>query len=269
VTFLKGDLYIAEPTKILRLRDIETHTGLPPQPIIIYEKLPTQKGHHWRYMRAGPDGKLYVGIGAPCNACEPGDPFASIARLNADGTNFELYATGIRNSVGFDWHPQTKELWFTDNGRDWLGDDQPGDELNSAPRAGMFFGFPYCHNEDIVDPEFGTENACKEQTAPAHILGPHVASLGMRFIPQSWPLPYAGGVFIAEHGSWNRQDPIGYRITFVPFERGQPNGYEVFAEGWLQGSESWGRPVDIEFLPDGTLLVSDDKAGAIYAIRHP
>jgi glucose/arabinose dehydrogenase len=172
--------------------------------------------------------------------------------------------------VGFDWHPETKTLWFTDNGRDWLGDDVPPDELNHSPRKGLHFGFPYCHGGDISDPEFGGKHACEEFVPPAMKLGPHVAAIGMRFYTGTmFPDRYRNQIFIAEHGSWNRSTPIGYRVTLVRLEENRAVTYEVFAEGWLQGNAAWGRPADVLVMPDGALLVSDDRAGVIYRIVYP
>ncbi len=217
----------------------------------------------------GPDGKLYVPVGAPCNVCDAPKPFATILRMNPDGSDIEVYAQGVRNSVGFDWHPTTAELWFTDNGRDGMGNDVPPDELNHAPQAGMHFGFPYCHGGDIPDPGFGRAADCSDFTAPAVRLGPHVASLGMRFYTgEMFPPEYRNQIFIAEHGSWNRSEKIGYRITLVRLENGAPVSYEPFAEGWLEGEQAWGRPVDLMVMPDGALLVSDDYADAIYRISY-
>jgi len=180
-----------------------------------------------------------------------------------------LFAKGVRNTVGFDWHPVTRELWFTDNGRDYLGDDLPPDELNHAPKEGMHFGFPYCHGREISDPEFGSKANCREFEPAALELGAHVAALGMRFYTGNmFPKKYHQQIFIAEHGSWNRSSPVGYRITSVQLEGNKPIQYEVFAEGWLQGDKPWGRPVDILVMPDGSLLVSDDYAGAIYRISY-
>jgi len=189
--------------------------------------------------------------------------------MKPDGGGFEVFARGIRNTVGFDWQPETKELWFTDNGRDWLGDDLPPDELNHAPHQGLHFGFPYCHGGDIPDPQFGQKRSCKEFTPPALRLGPHVAALGMRFYTGAmFPAEYHNQIFIAEHGSWNRSSPLGYRISLA---RSGENGvmtYEVFAEGWLQKGRPWGRPVDVQVMPDGALLVSDDFANVIYRISY-
>ncbi len=192
-----------------------------------------------------------------------------MTRLKLDGTGFEVFARGIRNSVGFDWHPETKELWFTDNGRDWLGDDLPPDELNHAPQAGLNFGFPYCHGKDVADPEFGTKRPCSDFVAPTLELGPHVAALGMRFYTGTmFPPAYRNQILIAQHGSWNRSKKIGYRVMHVRLEGNRAAEYTVFAEGWLQGEQAWGRPVDVQVMPDGALLVSDDYAGAIYRISY-
>jgi glucose/arabinose dehydrogenase len=209
-------------------------------------------------------------VGAPCNICAP-DPerYAAILRLSVDGSQLQTYARGVRNTVGFDWHPVTGSLWFTDNGRDHLGDDAPPDELNEAPRPGLHFGYPYCHGGDLADPEFGRQRGCGEFTAPVQNLGAHVAALGMRFYTGSqFPPRYRHQVFIAEHGSWNRSSKTGYRISLVTLAAGRATGYEAFATGWLEGERAWGRPADLLVLPDGSLLVSDDHAGAIYRIRY-
>ncbi len=268
VAFRNGSLYVAEVSRILRYDDIESRLRDPPRPVVVSAAFPSDEWHGWKFIRFGPDGKLYVPVGAPCNVCEVNDPYATIMRMSPDGSGLEVYARGIRNTVGFDWDSEGK-LWFTDNGRDYLGENVPPDELNYAPHAGMNFGFPYCHGKNISDPEFGSKHACSEFTPPAMELGPHVASLGMRFYDgDMFPARYKGQIFIAEHGSWNRQVPIGYRITLVRLDNGTPVSYDVFAEGWLQGGEAWGRPVDVEVAHDGALLVSDDKAGAVYRISY-
>jgi glucose/arabinose dehydrogenase len=266
VAFRNGSLYVAEVSRILRFDGIEARLESPPAPIVVKDDLPRERSHGWRFIAFGPDGKLYVSIGAPCNVCDPGDPYATITRIDPDGGDFEIFARGVRNSVGFDWHPGTGEFWFTDNGRDWMGDDLPPDELNRAPEAGLHFGFPFCH-AGVPDPVFGASRGCGEFVSPEMNLGPHVAALGMRFYSgTAFPPAYRGGIFIAEHGSWNRADPIGYRVTTVRLEDGRAAGYDVFAEGWLQGRKAWGRPVDLLVMDDGSLLVSDDFAGAIYRI---
>jgi glucose/arabinose dehydrogenase len=202
--------------------------------------------------------------------CEKPEPYASITTIKPDGSDLTVFAHGVRNSVGFDWHPETNELWFTDNGRDQLGDDVPPDELNRAPKSGMNFGFPYCHDRDVSDPQFGGKRKCDEFTAPEQKLGPHVAALGMRFYTgKMFPEEYRGAIFIAEHGSWNRSKPIGYRVMVVrPTEQGEKR-YQPFAEGWLgEDGRVRGRPVDVLVAPDGALLVSDDGAGVIYRISY-
>ncbi len=267
VAWRDGALYVAEISRVSRFDGIDSKLANPPKPVVLSATFPRDKHHGWKYMAFGPDGLLYVPVGAPCNVCERQNPqYASILRMKPDGSALEIYAHGVRNTVGFDWNPETKELWFTDNGRDELGDNLPPDELNRAPKAGMNFGFPYCHGGDIADPKFGADQPCSKFTPPEVKLGPHVASLGMKFYTGSeFPAEYKNRVFIAEHGSWNRTEPIGYRITTVD---PKTKKYEVFAEGWLQNGQAWGRPVDVLVLPDGDLLVSDDKAGAVYRIAY-
>lgn len=270
VAFREGALYVAEISRILRFDEIERNLDRPPKPVVVNDEYPKDRSHGWKFIAFGPDGKLYVPVGAPCNICERSDPiYASITRINPDGTGREVFARGVRNTVGFDWHPRTRELWFTDNGRDWMGDDMPTDELNHAPQAGMHFGFPFVHQGDMPDPEFGQGKKIAEFAPPARKLGPHVASLGMRFYTgRMFPEQYREHIFIAEHGSWNRSSPIGYRVTLVRLSGSQAVSYETFAEGWLQGRQAWGRPVDVLVMPDGALLVSDDKAGMIYRIAY-
>ncbi len=270
VAFRDGALYVSAVSRILRFDDIERRLSDPPPPIVVSDRFPTD-GHHGRkFIAFGPDGKLYVPVGAPCNICEPDpDRYANIMRMNRDGSALEVYARGVRNTVGFDWDPRTKELWFTDNGRDRLGDDLPPDELNHAPGAGVHFGYPYCHGGTLPDPEFGAGRPCSEFRPPAQNLGPHVAALGMRFYTGTqFPAAYRNRIFIAEHGSWNRSRKIGYRVTMVTLDGNNAVRYEPFAEGWLQGESAWGRPADVLVAPDGSLLVSDDHAGAIYRIRY-
>jgi len=269
VAFRDGALYVAEINRVLRYDGIEARLNNPPAPVVVNDSFPSDALHGWKFIRFGPDGKMYVPVGAPCNICIPDARHASIFRMNPDGSGLEVFASGIRNTVGFDWHPATQELWFTDNGRDLLGDDLPPDELNRAPAAGMNFGYPYCHGGTIADPTYGTQHKCSEFTPPVQALGPHVASLGMRFYTgKMFAAQYQGQIFIAEHGSWNRSVPIGYRVTLVRLDGNKSAGYEVFAEGWLQGSSAWGRPVDVQVMPDGALLVSDDMAGVVYRISY-
>jgi glucose/arabinose dehydrogenase len=266
-----GALYVAEISRILRFDDIEARLDRPPAPVVVSDRYPTDAGHGWKFIAFGPDGWLYVPVGAPCNVCLPPGPLhQTITRMKPDGSAIEVFARGVRNSVGFDWQPGTRDLWFTDNGRDWLGDDRPPDELNHAPKPGLHFGFPYCHGRAIADPQFGRDKPCAEFTPPAAELGPHVAALGMRFYTGTmFPPEYRGRIFIAEHGSWNRSTPIGYRVTTVRLEGNRAVAYEPFATGWLSDTgHIAGRPVDVLVMPDGTLLVSDDYGGAIYRITY-
>jgi len=215
VAFHKGALYVSAVTKIVRFDDIEDHLDAPPAPVVVYNGLPNDGGHTWRFIGVGPDEMLYVGIGAPCNICERLDQplFATIARMTLDGTGLEVFARGVRNSVGFDWHPVTHDLWFTDNGRDELGDDLPNDELNVAASAGLNFGYPYCHQGDLADPVFGRKHPCSDFVAPAQKMGAHVAAIGMRFYTGAmFPPEYRNAIFIAQHGSWNRSVPSGDRV---------------------------------------------------------
>jgi glucose/arabinose dehydrogenase len=269
VAFKDGALYVAEVNRILRFDDIEARLDNPGKPVVVSDRFPDEWHHGWKFIRFGPDGYLYVPVGAPCNICEPDERHGLISRIRPDGTGYEVFARGVRNSVGFDWDPRSGELWFTDNGRDWLGDDSPSDELNHAPKAGMHFGYPYCHQGDTPDPEFGGKHSCAEFAPPAVKLGPHVAALGVRFYTGSmFPPEYRNNIFVAEHGSWNRSKKIGYRVARVVVEGGRVVKHETFAEGWLDGDSSWGRPVDLQVMPDGSLLVSDDDAGAIYRISY-
>lgn len=271
VAFKNGHLYVSAVKSILRLPDIEKSLDKAPEPQVVYDGLPEESHHGGRFIAFGPDGLLYLGVGAPCNVCDrPPARYSNIMRLNVDGKNPpEAYAMGVRNTVGFDWQPGSDKLWFTDNGRDLLGDDLPPDELNRVDRAGQHFGFPHCHGGNIADPEFGKNRPCGEFAAPAQNLGPHVAALGMRFYRGSqFPAAYRNQIFIAEHGSWNRSKKLGYRLTTVTLNGEQSTGYKIFAEGWLNGEKPWGRPVDVLNAPDGSLLVSDDFAGAIYKISY-
>lgn len=267
--FRDGSLYVAAVDRILRYDAIEQSLEQPPEPVVVSAAFPDKSHHGWKYLRFGPDGLLYVPVGAPCNICdEPG--FAEIRRIRADGTGMETYARGVRNSVGLVFHPDSGELWFTDNGRDMLGDDLPGDELNHAPRDGLHFGYPYCHQGDTPDPEFGEGKSCVDYRPPALTLGAHVAALGLTFYTgDMFPEAYRQQLFIAQHGSWNRSSKVGYNILLVRFDaEGRVAGSEVFASGWLQGQDNWGRPNDLLQLPDGSLLVADDQAGAIYRISY-
>jgi glucose/arabinose dehydrogenase len=269
VAFKDGALYVAELSRVLRFDDAESNLEQPRQPAVVSDAFPQDKHHGWKFIAFGPDGRLYVPVGAPCNICERADPrYASILRLPDGGGQPEVVAHGVRNTVGFDWHPETKQLWFTDNGRDMLGDDTPPDELNRAARSGLHFGYPFCHATS-PDPDFGKGRSCAEFEAPVQELGPHVAAIGMRFYTGAmFPVQYRNQILIAEHGSWNRSRKIGYRLSLVRLSGERAVAYETFAEGWLQGEEAWGRPVDVLLLPDGSLLVSDDTAGALYRITY-
>ncbi len=269
VSYRDGSLYVGAISRILRYDNIEQQLNSPPEPVVVRDDFPSDQHHGWKFIAFGPDGKLYVPVGAPCNVCDESG-YATIKRMNADGSELEDFAHGVRNSVGFDWDPLTHELWFTDNGRDLLGDDIPACELNHAPTAGMHFGFPFCHGGDVADPAFGEQRSCSEFVSPAQKLGAHVAPLGVTFYTgKQFPEQYQNQIFIPEHGSWNRSSKVGYRITMVTLdENRQVSGYEPFATGWLQGEQSWGRPVDLLVLPDGSMLVSDDQAGVIYRISY-
>lgn len=269
VAFYQGNLYVAEPDRIIAFNNIESHLQNLPKPSIILDNLPNEGGHNWRYLKMSPDGWLYFSLGAPCNVCVNKNPqFATIMRVRPDGKQLEIFAEGVRNSVGFAWDPRTKELWFTDNGRDYLGDDVPPDELNHAPQKQLHFGFPYFHGKNIADPYFTSTKSSSSFVPPAIELGPHVAALGMIFYTgHTFPEKYWNQVFIAEHGSWNRSSKIGYRIMWVEIQNNKAISYQPFITGWLQGENVWGRPVDLLNMPDGSLLISDDFAGVIYQVN--
>jgi glucose/arabinose dehydrogenase len=271
VAFRDGALYVAEVSRVWRYDGIENRLENPGKPVLVSDGFPGETHHGWKFIRFGPDGLLYVPVGAPCNICNPEDRrYASIMRMKPDGSGLEVFASGIRNTVGFDWRPGSRDLWFTDNGRDMLGDDVPPDELNVATAPGQHFGYPFCHAGTIPDPEFGRLRPCADFVAPARALGPHVAAVGMRFYTGTmFPAEYRNQIFVAEHGSWNRSTPIGYRIMLVRLDANQEvASYEPFAEGWLQGRGAWGRPNDVEVMPDGSLLVSDDEANVVYRVRY-
>ena len=276
VAYRNGSLYVAATSEVLRFDDIDNNLENPPKPVTIVDDYPTDSRHGWKYIAFGPDDKLYIPVGAPCNICnnEVENPiYASLTRMDADGSNREIIAQGIRNTVGFTWHPETGNLWFTDNGRDWMGDDIPPCELNELTETGQHFGYPYLHGNDVWDPEFGQSESVKSKDfkTPVQELGPHVAPLDILFYTgDMFPAEYKNHALIAEHGSWNRTEKIGYRITKVTFnESGEATSYEPFISGWLQGEEEiLGRPVAFLQMNDGSLLVSDDHAGAIYRITY-
>ncbi len=267
VAFKDGNLYVSAVSRILELPDIGKHLDAPPHPRVVVDDLPTDRHHGWKFIAFGPDGKLYVPIGAPCNICDPPLPYAALWRMNPDGSDRQLVARGIRNSVGFAWQPGSGKLWFTDNGRDWMGDDQPSDELNRIDRIGEHFGYPYCHQGDLPDPEFGKGHPCHDYTPPALKLGAHVAPLGMRFYTgKMFPRAYHGAILVAEHGSWNRSTKSGYRVMVVAVKGNRVVRQWPLLDGFEKNQKAWGRPADVLVLPDGSVLVSDDLAGAIYRI---
>lgn len=273
VAFKDGDLYIAEISRISRIKDVESKLDNPGKPEVVFDRYPDKAHHGWKYIAFGPDGKLYVPVGAPCNICESDDPvFASITRMNADGSGMEVYASGVRNTVGFTWHPVTKNMWFTDNGRDRMGDDVPPCELNTITKAGQHFGYPYCHGGTVKDPEFGNKKPCSDFVKPVQTLGAHVAPLGLKFYAgKQFPSSYQNQLIIAEHGSWDRSKKSGHRLVIVRLDaNGKSLAYEPFATGWLDEASQkvWGRPVDVLLLPDGSVLVSDDQAGVVYRIAY-
>jgi glucose/arabinose dehydrogenase len=269
VAFKDGALYVAELSRVLRFDDIESKLDSPAEPKVVYSDLPKDEPHGWKFIAFGPDGMLYVPIGAPCNICEPPPSHAQIRRIKVDGSGAEVVARGVRNTVGFDWHPQTRELWFTDNGRDWLTNMQPDEELNRVAKAGQNFGFPVCHAGTVLDPEFGKGKSCEGMEPPAALLGAHAAALGMRFYTgDMFPAEYKNRIIVARHGSWNRDRKEGFDLLQVTVQEKGAALVERFAHGWLDGEEFWGRPVDVQVMRDGSLLVSDDWNGAIYRISH-
>ena len=270
VAFRNGTLYIAEVSRITKMVGIEDKLDNPPAMEVVYDILPRDLPHGWKHLAFGPDGKLYFNIGAPCNICLPPDTNANISRINPDGTGFEYVARGVRNSVGFDWHPVTKELYFTNHGRDWLGEDVPNDTLHQVSARNVpHFGYPFCHQGDVLDPDFGKGHACSEFNPPLLKLGPHVAPIGTIFYTgDMFPPEYKNRIFIAQRGSWNRTEKLGYVLTTVTLTMGQPPKQEGFATGWLENNKPWGRPAYLYQMPDGALLVSDDYAGAIYRITY-
>jgi glucose/arabinose dehydrogenase len=270
LAFHNGTLYIGEGTKISKLERIEDNLDNPGKPLVIYSDLPNHQSHGWKFIAIGPDNKLYINVGAPCNICEPPDANAQIRRINLDGSGAEVFARGVRNSVGFDWHPITQDFYFTDNGRDWLSEDLPEDELNRVTKVGQHFGFPYCHQGNFTDREMGWGRSCDEFTPPVALMGPHSAALGMRFYTGSrFPSEYRNAIFIARHGSWNRTRKIGGDIVVAKLNvDGTVKSVQPFITGFLNNNEYWGRPVDVQFMKDGSMLISDDYAGAVYRVTY-
>lgn len=271
VALHEGDLYVAEIRRILRYPDILDNLGSAPEPEVVYDEFPDEFLHGWKYINFGPDGKLYVPVGAPCNICETEGLEGTIVRLDPDGSNLEVYARGVRNSVGFDWHPVTGEFWFTDNGRDLWGDDRPPEELNRVTEAGQHFGFPHHYGRDLLDEEFPIPSGMSADDFVPSVLDmpAHTAGLGIEFYTgDMFPREYRNQLFGAYHGSWNRNPPQGYKIRLIRFEDGVAVSYEDFASGWLIDESYWGRPVDLEQMPDGSLLISDDHNDLIYRISY-
>lgn len=272
VAYKDDTLYVAEINRIIRFDRITQQLDNPPSPVVIYDQFPSGEHHGWKYLSFGPDNKLYTAVGAPCNTCEPEEQiYSSLVRLNADGSSFEIIARGIRSSVGLDWQPGTNVLFFTDNGRDYMGDDLPPDELNRWTTKGQHFGFPYCHGGDISDPQFGsTDKKCSQFTAPVWKFKAHVAVLGMSFYRgQQFPVEFRNQLFVAQHGSWNRSVPQGYQVSLVKFNQDSPVSEQVLIDGWLtKDYEVLGRPVDVLEMADGSLLISDDKLGVIYKLTY-
>jgi glucose/arabinose dehydrogenase len=270
LAFHNGTLYIAEGAQISKLEKIEDNLDNPPKPVVIYNDFLNHQSHGWKFMGLGPDNKLYVNVGSPCNICEPPPTNGQIRRISLDGSSADVVARGVRNSVGFDWHPVTKELYFTDNGRDWLSEDLPEDELNRVTKIGQHFGFPYCHQGTFADREYGWGHSCDEFEKPVALLGPHAGALGMRFYTGTmFPPEYRNAIFIARHGSWNRTKKIGGDIVVAKLNKdGTVKSIEPFLTGFLQNNEYIGRPVDVEVMKDGSLLVSDDYAGAVYRVTY-
>jgi glucose/arabinose dehydrogenase len=270
LVFHDGTLYIAEGTKVSKLEKIEANLDNPPKPVVINSDFPNHQSHGWKFMALGPDNKLYVPVGSPCNICIPPETNAQIRRMNLDGSGVEVVARGVRNTVGFDWHPVTKQLYFTDNGRDWVSEDLPNDELNRVTKTGQHFGYPYCHQGDVADNEYGWGHSCSEFEPPVAKLGPHVAALGMRFYTGSmFPSEYRNAIFIARHGSWNKTNKIGGDIVVMKLNKdGSVKSMEPFITGFLENNVYSGRPVDVQMMKDGSLLISDDYAGAIYRVSY-
>ena len=270
VAFHNGSLYVAELSRILRFDNIEDNLDNPPKPVIVFDALPKDEPHGWKYLTVGPDGWLYFNIGAPCNICVPPDTHAQIVRVDPKNGVLETVVKGVRNSVGMAFHPNTKEMWFTNHGRDWMGEDMPNDTLHRVAKKGMHFGYPYCHQGDTLDPDLGKGRTCAEFTPPALKLGAHIAPLGMRFYNgKMFPAEFRNRIIIANHGSWNKTDKIGFNLMQVTLDaQGKAVKYEPFAEGWAEGNSYWGRPVDVQVMPDGALLVLDDVIGALYRISY-
>ncbi len=270
IEFHKGALYVATPKDVTRYDGIEDKLDNPPKPVMVYDKLPGDVPHGWKFIKIGPDGKLYVPIGAPCNICEPDrDKYTRIIRMNLDGSGVETVVKGMRNTVGFDWHPKTGELWFGDNQRDWLSEDMPQDELNRVTKPGQDFGYPYCHSGVMVDPQFGWGKDCKNYVKPALLIGPHAAPLGMRFYTgRMFPSKYQNAIFLTRHGPWNKTEKYAADVVAVFIDDRGNAKMEPFLTGLVENNAYLGRPADVMVMKDGSLLVSDDHNGAIYRVTY-
>ena len=271
IEFHNGSLYVATPKEITRYDNIEANLDSPPKPVMIYDKLPGLVPHGWKFIKIGPDGKLYVPTGAPCNVCEEQDGFAQIAKMNLDGSGYEVVAKGVRNTVGFDFDPKTGDLWFTNNGRDWVSEDLPNDTLNRVSKPGKdHFGYPFCNQGDLADTEFGWGKDCATFTQPAALTGPHAGTLGMRFYTgKMFPQKYQNAIFLARHGPWNRTKKYAGDIQVAWLDgKGGIAKMEPFLTGLVENNEYLGRPVDVMVMKDGSMLVSDDHNGAIYRISY-
>jgi glucose/arabinose dehydrogenase len=271
IEVVNGSLYVATPKDITRYDNIEANLDNPPKPVMVYDKLPGEVPHGWKFIKLGPDGKLYVPIGAPCNSCDRGDDFSKIMKMNLDGTGVETVALGVRNTVGFDFDPKNGDLWFTNNGRDWLSEDMPNDTLNRVAQPGKdHFGFPYCHQGNFADPEFGWGKDCSKYAQPAALTGAHAGTLGMRFYTgKMFPAQYQGAIFFVRHGPWNRTQKFGADVMVAwPDGKGGIAKMEPFLTGLVENNDYLGRPVDVMVMPDGSMLVSDDHNGAIYRISY-
>lgn len=270
IEFHKGSLYVATPKDITRYDDIENKLDAPPAPVMVYDKLPGDVPHGWKFIKLGPDGKLYVPVGAPCNICDIDDKHAKIMRMNLDGSGVEDVALGVRNTVGFDFDPKDGSLWYTNNGRDWLSEDLPNDSLNHVTKVGQHFGFPFCHQGNMADPEYGWGKDCTQYTQPVLLTGPHAGTLGMRFYTgKMFPAKYRNAIFIARHGPWNRTKKYAADIVVAwPDGKGGIAKMEPFLTGLVENNEYLGRPVDVLVMKDGSLLVSDDHNGAIYRVSY-
>lgn len=270
LAFKDGTLYISELSKVSKLEKIEDNLDTPPKPILIYDDLPKDEAHGWKFIGIGPDNKLYIPVGQPCNNCLPPDTHAQIRRIDLDGKNMEVVAKGVRNTVGFDWHPVSKQLYFGDNARDWASEDLPEDELNRVTKVGQHFGAPFCYQGDFLDPEFGWGRACSEFEKPIAKMGAHTAVLGMRFYTgNQFPNDYKNGIFMARHGSWNRSIKLGGDIVHVKLKAdGSVQSMKPIVTGFIQDNKFVARPADVLQLKDGSLLISDDFNGAIYRLSY-